>query len=561
MTTNDDCFAELLREVGEMNGDARWGDHDDDDDDESPAHAALNAPTTCGNDVPPPNVMPTDLGPPPPPPPLPLPTGFEWNEESLADLAANAEIPTGLGVSRRGQLKIRQATHKYNVCCTQSPWKIGCDASGEDIMNTGSAGPGRNGYLCRLCGSKWSQIHPAKLVAGQDPCIGTSKRRIDPMQAPRSGGYKCTVCRLPKNKEFAADGMACGGCTKKGAVVQTPPPLPPPPSFEHEDLGMAPLVPSLSASSVASSVASVRTTVVAACVAPVVARMVGGGPPTDDEQRRIVREAEKVNAKAAVVLQEMSQGMMTRVAEKAAAPYEAPTPPARRQLDTATRGQLIEQNLRRSVLGGKACHIAGASRFRISSLADPTAKYMAETDVCDPEEAMHATCASILPASVPSAPPAETAVAPPAVETSADAPEDDSDEPREEEPPIEQARPSKKRQRSACDECHRDCSFVVQCTHKKCRRGACSARCAGFRTDKDMARLGGYKCNAHTKVKAVAFCSQCDAMITDRHDQTWQCVACEDCDESVAWWCYGCAKVTQKIMDDIDEWRCPAHCK
>lgn len=515
--------------------------------------------------------MPSSLDVTSPFPNLPMPEGYtyepdpnqqlyEHNPNQLEELVDYADDLSSMSVCRRGHLKIRQPTVKYTLCCSQEPWKIGCAAFGEDIKNLGSAGPDRNSYLCRACGSKWSQIHPAKLNEGDDPRVGISKRRVDASQPPRSGGYKCTICKLPKNPAFAPDGIVCKGC-KTGGVKRSK-------EARHEqpDLPDLPAMPSLAPLRPVSAVVVAQPAVPKQ--QPVLARMVGGGPSKDLDQKHAIDEAASVSARAASMLEQMSKDkdLMSRVSDIARQDMSdrRVAPQGRVQLSETDRGIMLGLPASRQVIGGKPIQ-SSTARFRISGLADPDAKYLAEVDACDWTEALeNRSC--VMAAATHDAP-EQTATRSANEPTEADAddarcadlPEADAAATTMEEETVEPTQPRKRHK--SCDECKGDCTFVVQCTHGKCRRGACSARCAGFRNERDMNRLGGYKCSAHTKEKTTTFCVNCDAMISDRHGQTWNCVGCEDCDESIAWWCYSCAKVTQKIMNNVPEWRCPAHRK
>ena len=509
---------------------------------------------------------------------LPMPTNSPWHAVDLEALADGVDV-SSMSMLRKGQIKERNMHVKHTVCCPPG--------ESSHCTNLSSAGPGRNGYECQSCWKRWSQIHPGILADGQDPQIRNSNNTMNTDQGPRSGGYKCSTCRLHKKPKPNRPTCAC---KDTGGALDIPPrKLADCPSF-------VPLQPCSSDSSVASSV---RTTVVATRPM-IVARMVGGGPTPQEEQKRVIEKATEINAKAARYLQAISTA---NEAPKEAAGTEvidaghrldshARVNPTRMQLSASRRGKFIDPQAYRSTGGGKPvgqplfrmsgvspftteeCNAEEAIRFTSVFLADdspattapaPNAKAML-SDNEDDGSPFHAP-AAISPSESESTEPAVAPSAPPA-SANAILSDDKHEEPPSQAPPATsssesaKSHPSAIKKRKACDECEADCSFAVKCVHKKCHRGACSARCAGFRSARKMnACRGKYTCKEHTLDDIVAYCANCQIVIDDRMGETWASVACEDCDEHVAWWCYDCAKVTQKIMNKTPEWRCPAHRK
>ena len=292
-------------------------------------------------------------------------------------------------------------------------------------------------------------------------------------------------------------------------------------------------------------------------------------------------------------------------------------------LPSHMRGRLVENCDVRKAAGGKVCRRPGNKlSIRTSSLANPTAGILAHTEECDEFDdsfcdavVQAAKCGLIrmnddatvsdpttanADANATDAANEETAAkaeaaetqaveadtntaskntenrlkkytayetmvatrtskdktAPKAVEHVAAAAEPAAAEPAAAEPAAA-ARLARKK-RGTCDECVKcgnfDCEFAMQCSAKRCKRRACSHHCAGFVTAAAMRKCASWKCGTHARDLQTSYCTDFNGT------PIMAAVGCEDCEESIAWWCYSCAGVTQKDLEGT-EWRCPAHAK
>ncbi len=414
--------------------------------------------------------------PPPPPPPEYLPSELPMPMD-LDAIVENADL-NGLTMSKEG--KLRRHAMRHVMYCDQNPFKIGCDAFGNDILNLGSAGKLRNCYKCKKCHSKWSQLHPSLLQDGQNPMIGDTNRRTDSSQAPRSGGYKCGTCKLFKNPEFAQNGTVCK-CPKKyptAAPKITPIPLPD--------------CPSSSTSSISSVATVTATNIVDA--------------PLSIEVERIKNEATRACTEALVRLNttpaQARPVMAYPVAQvpKQSAPVASSTTSASAPTSTSSReilGLASNDPHLRSLIPFKATPgMPNLGVFPARNVAISAPKASATASVAAGEGFG------------------------PLVNVDPDCDKNDNAS-------------KKKRGRGN--------------TNRQCKRKNCTPTCISHESK-----------TADTD--NIPVCFNCKGMLSDRYNETIRpCVACEDCDEEVAWWCYGCANVTQAIMNDTPEWRCPTH--
>ena len=107
-----------------------------------------------------------------------------------------------------------------------------------------------------------------------------------------------------------------------------------------------------------------------------------------------------------------------------------------------------------------------------------------------------------------------------------------------------------------CEVCSKTtdgCGF--SCTHKKCKARVCSAYCAGYRSQEDMNKAGGWACTAHMAHADdhAWFCSICSNMTADRnHNVITPVICCDRCDK---WCCYSCVGI-KKGARLPREWFC-----
>lgn len=408
--------------------------------------------------------------PPPPPPPEYLPSDLPM-PMSLEDIAEAANLD-GLKMSKDGTIQLRHRATRYVLYCHQPPFKIGCGAFGDDIINLGSSGKLRNCYMCKRCHIKWSQLHPNLLHDGQDPMIGETNRRTETFEAPRSGGYKCTTCKLPKNPSFAQNGMACK-CPKKypaAAPKFTPIPLP-------------------SNSSSTSSISSITTE----------GTLMAEGSALNIDIEQIKKDAMQACAKALLQTNPVPAARpvialpLAQVSTASASTNDASVVPAAPLTTPASTPASIPASSRKILgLASDDPYLSSVIPFKSTSDTQNLGVF--------PKRNIAKSAAA------------------------ADA---------NEAADVEKA--SKKRGRNNTDHGNRQCR-IKKCTHTPTVQS---------KTD-----------------ESLSFCFNCKGMLSDRDNKTIRpCVACEDCDEEVAWWCYACARVTQTIMDETPEWRCPTHAK